>query len=246
MSALIRIGRHPYHDDPNCHECPPTGSTATFEDDLWEARHPIGGLLMGLIGVVAFLLALWLLAVMFAPPAQAHDGHELDAWVAAWEAERDEAIAVIVEQDALSVFTVNWFIELRAEWADMADRHPCYFYGECEALREMGEPPSPPASAPASHSSPGVEQWRGLVAAYFPGSAVDTMLCLMWHESKGDPGATNPRSGAAGLFQVMPFWWDHYGGDRYDPESNVRVARLIYGEQGFGAWSPWNRGLCRG
>lgn len=88
-----------------------------------------------------------------------------------------------------------------------------------------------------------VEQWRGLVAAYF--SDVDRALCLMSHESGGNPNARNPSSGAAGLFQVMPFWWEKYGGDRYDPETNVRVASLIYQQQGWSAWSPYNRGLCR-
>lgn len=103
--------------------------------------------------------------------------------------------------------------------------------------------PSPSAGKWAG--SPGVEQWRPMVANYFPASAVDTMLCLMHHESKGVPTATNPSSGAAGLFQVMPFWWDHYGGDRYDPERNTQVARWIWDQQGYRAWSPYNRGLCR-
>lgn len=93
--------------------------------------------------------------------------------------------------------------------------------------------------------SSSAEPWRDLVAAHFPADAVDTMLCLLWAESRGDPGAVNPSSGAAGLFQIMPFWWDHYGGDRFDPATNVRVARLIWDQQGYGAWSPWNRGACR-
>jgi soluble lytic murein transglycosylase-like protein len=67
----------------------------------------------------------------------------------------------------------------------------------------------------------------------------------MDHESGGDPDALNPTSSAAGLFQVMPFWWDHYGGDRFNPETNVRVAALIKADQGWTAWSPYNRGECR-
>jgi hypothetical protein len=89
-----------------------------------------------------------------------------------------------------------------------------------------------------------VESWRALVASYF-GDRTDTALCLMWYESRGNPEAVNPTSGAAGLFQIMPFWWDHYGGDRFDPETNTRVAKLIYDQQGWRAWSPYNRGLCR-
>jgi soluble lytic murein transglycosylase-like protein len=80
-----------------------------------------------------------------------------------------------------------------------------------------------------------VEQWRGLVAAYFPGE-VDLALCVMAGESGGNPSALNP-SGAAGLFQIMPFWWNKYGGDRFDPETNVAMARLIRDAQG---WSAWN------
>lgn len=89
-----------------------------------------------------------------------------------------------------------------------------------------------------------VEQWRSLVAAHF-GSQTDRALCIMRHESGGNPNATNPTSGAAGLFQVMPFWWNHYGGDRYDPATNTRVAAAILAQQGWTAWSPYNRGLCR-
>lgn len=89
----------------------------------------------------------------------------------------------------------------------------------------------------------GVEQWRGLVGKYF--SDVDRALCIMNAESGGNPNAVNPSSGAAGLFQVMPFWWEKFGGDRFDPETNVRVAAKILGLQGWNAWSPYKRGMCR-
>jgi soluble lytic murein transglycosylase-like protein len=126
--------------------------------------------------------------------------------------------------------------ELIAELTDFQRRH---------------EPPSvtvtnrtPNRSAPTWAGSPGVEQWRGLVASH-DGWDVDTMLCLMEHESRGVPTAVNPSSGAAGLLQIMPFWWDHYGGDRFDPVTNVSVGHLIWQQQGYQAWSPYNRGLCR-
>jgi len=89
------------------------------------------------------------------------------------------------------------------------------------------------------------EQWRTLVAQYFQPEQVDTMLCLMQHESGGNPNADNPNSSAAGLFQIMGFWWDKYGGNPYDPETNVALARVIYDQQGYGAWNPYGRGLCR-
>lgn len=89
------------------------------------------------------------------------------------------------------------------------------------------------------------ERWRSLVASHFHPKDVDRALCLVGYESGGDPNAVNPSSGAAGLFQVMPFWWNHYGGDRFDPETNVRVAKAIYDQQGWWAWAPYKRGLCR-
>lgn len=97
--------------------------------------------------------------------------------------------------------------------------------------------------APDTHRGMGsdVEQWRGLVSAYF--SDVDRALCVVKFESGGNPDALNP-SGASGLFQVMPFWFDHFGGERFDPENNVRVAALVLAEQGWTAWSVVNKGLC--
>src|SRR5690554_2278533 len=60
----------------------------------------------------------------------------------------------------------------------------------------------PPTAVPE-----GVEQWRPLVEAHFPTDAVDRMLCLMWHESRGNPSARNPNSTATGLLQVMHSVW---------------------------------------
>ncbi len=126
------------------------------------------------------------------------------------------------------------FIE--AEWAEAWVKH------------KHSPPPHihlPIVFSPRPVSSPGVEQWRTLVTTHFPAESVETMLCIMWYESRGDPGAQNPTSSAAGLFQIMGFWWDKYGGDRYDPETNTALARIIYDKQGYGAWNPYrNAGLC--
>lgn len=80
-----------------------------------------------------------------------------------------------------------------------------------------------------------VEQWRSLVAAHF--TNVDYALCIIKYESGGNPNAVNPSSGAAGLFQIMPFWWDTYGGDRFDPATNVALAAVIHADYGWGAWN---------
>ena len=93
------------------------------------------------------------------------------------------------------------------------------------------------------------EQWRPLVATHWPAPLVDTAMCLMQYESGGNPDAKNPESSARGLFQIMASVWAPTFGvsydDLYDPELNVRLAHRIYETQGWTAWSPYNRGLCR-
>jgi soluble lytic murein transglycosylase-like protein len=94
-----------------------------------------------------------------------------------------------------------------------------------------------------------VEEWRPLVAGHFEPEDVDRVLCLMEHESGGNPNAANPRSSARGLMQVMASVWadefDVTWDQLYEPEINLYVARQILDRQGFTAWAPYNRGLCR-
>jgi hypothetical protein len=94
----------------------------------------------------------------------------------------------------------------------------------------------------------GTEQWRPIVAVYFKPGDVDRALCLMEHESGGDPQAKNPNSSARGLMQVMAsIWAPHFGvsyDDLYDPHTNLYIAARIKDIQGWQAWSPYNRGLC--
>lgn len=92
-----------------------------------------------------------------------------------------------------------------------------------------------------------VEQWRPLVAGQFSESKVETAMCLMYYESKGNPDAKNPNSTASGLFQILRFWWKgEFNLDPFVPEQNVWMAAQIQLQQGWGAWSPYNRGLCHG
>jgi hypothetical protein len=71
--------------------------------------------------------------------------------------------------------------------------------------------------------------------------------CIADHESGDDPNNVNPASGAAGLFQLMPFWWDgnnEFGWkfDPYDAQQNAVHAHLIWKAYG---WGPWTTGhLC--
>jgi len=138
------------------------------------------------------------------------------------------------------------------EWVRF--RTLCVQVGMCERQRGFFEsippptttttpPPPPPvvvaAPAPASYTS-GVEQWRSLVAAYFPASEVDFALCVLAGESGGSPTAYNP-STAAGLMQVhWATWGDHYGvsvEDLFDPSTNMRIAADIWANYGWSHWS---------
>lgn len=93
--------------------------------------------------------------------------------------------------------------------------------------------------------SPAVEQWRGLVEAHFPARYVNQALSVMACESEGNPNATNPTSGASGLFQHLPKYWSDRsfragipGASIYDPESNVKVAGWLFGQSY--TWSHWS------
>lgn len=94
-----------------------------------------------------------------------------------------------------------------------------------------------------------VERWRPIVSEHFPIGEVDTALCIIRHESAGDPGANNPRSTATGLFQILEsLWGPHYGvstAELHEPKTNVRLASDIWKNYGWTAWSPYQRGACR-
>jgi len=92
------------------------------------------------------------------------------------------------------------------------------------------------------------EWWRPMVALYFDPGDVDRAICLMEKESGGDPNARNPSTDAAGLMQVMPFWAKIHGytyDELFNPGINLWVASRIRDQQGWLAWSPYLRGVCR-
>ncbi len=116
-----------------------------------------------------------------------------------------------------------------------------------EAARDNAREPHTHAAVYRG-SGPGVEQWRSLVATYLPADAVETALCLMWFESKGDPNALS-YANSRGLMQIhAPSWADHYGvsyDDLYDPATNLSIAADLYRKDGWVHWNPWRRGECR-
>lgn len=136
-------------------------------------------------------------------------------------------------------------IEMVDEYNDMAQRHPRYFG------RYVPPPKRASSSAPRSSSSSGmgsnVEQWRGLVASYFPANQVNTALCVMRGESGGNPNADNPRSTAVGLMQILASLWGPVYGVSHEqlknPDTNMRVARGVWDRQGWGAWVAYRQ--CR-
>jgi soluble lytic murein transglycosylase-like protein len=66
-----------------------------------------------------------------------------------------------------------------------------------------------------------VQHWGNDIIRWANAASVDPNLAatVMQIESCGDPRATS-RSGAMGLFQVMPFHF-HFGENPYDPETNA-------------------------
>lgn len=116
----------------------------------------------------------------------------------------------------------------------------------CEVITTTPVIVSTTTTQPKVYSGMGtnVEQWRGLVSAYF--TQVDLALCVMSGESGGNPNAYNP-SGASGLFQVMDWWAPEFGytaTDLFDPEVNTYVASQILAIQGWTAWAVYNKGMC--
>ena len=103
-------------------------------------------------------------------------------------------------------------------------------------------PKNAPQTQSAQPSQPGVEQWRPLVAKYFPADQVDNALAVMGAESSGLADATcNNTNGSIdrGLFQINSVHSGRVAGNLdslYDPETNVRIAGEIFSGQG---WHPW-------
>jgi hypothetical protein len=162
-----------------------------------------------------------LLLMCLCLPAQAHTKTEQEAWYETW------ALRVEVRGGITDA--------LIAEYLDFQERHEAKPHGSVSTVG--------PTDTTHRGMGTNTEQWRGLVAVYF-GNETDRALCVMERESGGNPDARNPTSGAAGLFQIMPFWWEAYGGDRYDPIDNTALAKRIRDEQGWTAWAAYNRGGC--
>ncbi len=176
--------------------------------------------------------------LMSMAPAGAHTRTELDEWVEWWSVQADYAI----DPGLLEMLT------------DMAERHPWYFDEDASGGTVQAS-----ASTSGIHRGMGsdVAPWRGLVEAYFDPGDIETAMCIMSHESGGNPNAKNPKSTAAGLFQFLRGTWDNMvpasvsggsyaSGQVYNGEANIRSAAWLQNAAGWTQWSPYNRGECRG
>jgi hypothetical protein len=129
-------------------------------------------------------------------------------------------------------------------------------------------PPAPPPSGSGTDPAPGSGGGGGPPSGGPPPgpppppeNKIDALIYSIWgdgpngrvaeciadRESRDNPNARNASSGAAGLFQLMPFWWDGNNAfgwkfDPYDAEENAKHAYLIWKRDG---WNPWTtKYLC--
>jgi hypothetical protein len=82
-------------------------------------------------------------------------------------------------------------------------------------------------------------QVRALAEKYFKPGDVNTAVRIAWCESRFDPKSVNLRTGAVGLFQHLPQYWEaraenagFAGVDATDPEASTAAA----------AWAVYNEG----
>ena len=160
-----------------------------------------------------------LLTLTLALPAAAHTSDELGTWFDEWP------------DDYLSG-------QLIAEFRDMLERHPQLAHGYTEPTV---------VSRPITVRGMGgdVQQWVPLILVFFPESDLDLVLCIMSHESGGNPNAYNP-SGASGLMQILASWADNFGyvaGDLFDPAINLEIARIL-SDDTWNHWNPVKDGRC--
>jgi|GEM_PF-3985539 len=86
----------------------------------------------------------------------------------------------------------------------------------------------------------GARAWLPLLKHQgFPKSQLAMAVKVIRRESNGNPRCVNSSSGAAGLFQFMPFWWQGQGWNPLNPVHNInRAKRAVIAQGGWlPAWS---------
>jgi hypothetical protein len=87
---------------------------------------------------------------------------------------------------------------------------------------------------------------RGLVTTYFRPEDVERAIQVAFCESNFNASAVNPRTGASGLFQHMPRYWNERstlagwaGASFFDPQASTAVAAWLF-YSGSGGWAHWD------
>ncbi len=145
-----------------------------------------------------------------------------------WESEAASATAALeaVESDLASMTAECALWKARSEDASATI---------ATIQQQKATPKKEPAPVQVSYSG-GVEQWRPLVARYFPPEAVDEALLCIRIESGGNPNAVNPTGKYVGLFQMDSGWGSFE--QRTNPEWAIAVAANSYRAKGWTAWPP--------
>lgn len=95
-----------------------------------------------------------------------------------------------------------------------------------------------------------VDRWYPVVLeaaeSYGVVDEVPTFMRVMHCESRGDQYALNSSSGASGLMQHMPQWWDwraeqagFVGYSPFDPVANIWVSFWLLTLPDIGGWQHW-------
>ena len=175
-----------------------------------------------------------------------------DARVARSRAQQAEA-----QTQSLSLAQQNASAQLRADSSSMQSavaaqrrligqlserlKHQIALAVAARLAAARAEAAQPLAPAPGGPPPPPQNQIDSLIYSIWGRNADGAVAeCIANHESGDNPNSRNP-SGAAGLFQLMPFWWDgnnRFGWqfDPYDAKANAQHAYLIWKRDG---WNPW-------
>lgn len=115
------------------------------------------------------------------------------------------------------------------------------------ATEDSSEKATPPPGTIATDATGWLSevQVRALVSEYFKQEDVNTAVRIAWCESRFDPNSVNLRTGAIGLFQHLPKYWEtraenagFSGADATDPEASTAAAAwAVYNEGGWDIFS---------
>jgi hypothetical protein len=93
---------------------------------------------------------------------------------------------------------------------------------------------APPKASESAYALSGDEAVSIICAPQYAWDC-ETALAITWRESRWQPTATNPYSGAAGIWQIHPIHRQPLSVS-FDPEAATAFAYQLYMERG---WQPW-------